>query len=182
MTSCSRRRCFNARGCRESEQRHNTRQQHWVHAQTASAALAHVSFSLKDSLRRKKASLITWQHVHVSSMNTYVSCSPSWSRPSRRLCIQRTPRHCIRAVASWSRHTGAAGVVALVALTAPDAALAAMHAEPANALSVPTWAVHVASVAEWLVAMDLLWRYGEATGRPAWKVCATSPRLCLALR
>jgi hypothetical protein len=51
----------------------------------------------------------------------------------------------------------------------PEAASAAIHVEPVNALSVPTWAVHVSSVAEWLLAMDLVWRYGDATGRPAWR-------------
>jgi len=29
--------------------------------------------------------------------------------------------------------------------------------------------IHVASVAEWLVAMDLVWRYADASGRPAWR-------------
>ncbi len=81
-----------------------------------------------------------------------------------------------------------------------DAAAAALHAEPANALSLPTWVIHVASgalarrahqqrsltaltwpgicarrharrnaVAEWVIAMDLVWKYGDATGRPEWK-------------
>lgn len=44
-----------------------------------------------------------------------------------------------------------------------------LGAEPANALSVPTWAIHVSSLVEWLVAMALVWRYAEVTGRPVWK-------------
>ncbi|KAL5828155.1 hypothetical protein ACOSQ4_019952 [Xanthoceras sorbifolium] len=33
--------------------------------------------------------------------------------------------------------------------------------EPANALSLPTWAIHVSSVVEWIAAMSLVWQYGE---------------------
>jgi hypothetical protein len=44
------------------------------------------------------------------------------------------------------------------------------HPEPANALSLPTWVIHVSSVAEWVVAMNLFWRLGEAKGGiPQWK-------------
>ncbi|CAN0908668.1 Ycf49-like protein [Linum grandiflorum] len=67
-------------------------------------------------------------------------------------------------------------------------------AEPANALSLPTWAVHVSSVVEWWVrfslysssvaifilsngffdfdrvtAMALVWQYGEKSGFETWK-------------
>ena len=38
------------------------------------------------------------------------------------------------------------------------------HPEPANALSLPTWAIHVSSVAEWVVAMNLFWRLGGVPG------------------
>lgn len=41
--------------------------------------------------------------------------------------------------------------------------------EPANALSVPTWVIHVSSLLEWLVAMGLVWRIGLASGNPRWK-------------
>ncbi|CAI9093852.1 OLC1v1029441C1 [Oldenlandia corymbosa var. corymbosa] len=41
--------------------------------------------------------------------------------------------------------------------------------EPANALSLPTWAVHVSSVVEWITAMVLVWQYGEKTGNESWK-------------
>ncbi|GMP80891.1 hypothetical protein CsSME_00035820 [Camellia sinensis var. sinensis] len=29
--------------------------------------------------------------------------------------------------------------------------------EPPNALSLPTWAIHVSSVVEWVMAMALVW-------------------------
>ncbi|XP_039056391.1 ycf49-like protein [Hibiscus syriacus] len=41
--------------------------------------------------------------------------------------------------------------------------------EPANALSLPTWAIHVSSVVEWITAMALVWEYGEKSGFESWK-------------
>ncbi len=41
--------------------------------------------------------------------------------------------------------------------------------EPANALSLPTWVIHVSSLLEWLVAMGLIWRIGLASGNERWK-------------
>lgn len=44
--------------------------------------------------------------------------------------------------------------------------------EPANALSLPTWVIHVSSVVEWITAMVLVWQYGDTKGRSAWKALA----------
>ena len=41
--------------------------------------------------------------------------------------------------------------------------------EPANALSLPTWVIHVSSLLEWLVAMGLVWRLGIASGNRTWQ-------------
>lgn len=41
--------------------------------------------------------------------------------------------------------------------------------EPPNALSLPTWAIHVSSVVEWIIAMALVWQYGEESGYESWK-------------
>ncbi|KAI3835453.1 hypothetical protein MKX03_034543 [Papaver bracteatum] len=41
--------------------------------------------------------------------------------------------------------------------------------EPQNALSLPTWAIHVSSVVEWITAMILVWQYGEKSGCESWK-------------
>ncbi|OUC15008.1 MAG: hypothetical protein B0A82_09085 [Alkalinema sp. CACIAM 70d] len=38
-----------------------------------------------------------------------------------------------------------------------------------NALSIPTWIIHVSSVIEWIAAIWLVWRYAEVMGYPAWK-------------
>ncbi|KAJ4953544.1 hypothetical protein NE237_030376 [Protea cynaroides] len=41
--------------------------------------------------------------------------------------------------------------------------------EPDNALSLPTWAIHVSSVVEWIIAMVLVWQYGDKPGNESWK-------------
>lgn len=37
-----------------------------------------------------------------------------------------------------------------------------------HALSIPTWMIHISSVIEWIVAIALIWRYGEMTGDRVW--------------
>lgn len=44
-----------------------------------------------------------------------------------------------------------------------------IHNEPANALSIPTWAIHFSSVIEYLFAMNLVWQFAESTNNPTWK-------------
>ena len=75
----------------------------------------------------------------------------------------------------------------------PEASALAVHVEPANALSLPTWAIHFSSVAEWVsvwgsicghlpgqgphcfpaptqvTAMVLMVYYADATGNKLWK-------------
>jgi hypothetical protein len=43
------------------------------------------------------------------------------------------------------------------------------HAEPSNALSIPTWAIHFSSIFEYLLAMHLVWKFAETTGNETWK-------------
>jgi len=43
------------------------------------------------------------------------------------------------------------------------------HVEPQNALSIPTWMVHVSSLQEWLIAMKLIWEHAATSGNPRWK-------------
>lgn len=45
----------------------------------------------------------------------------------------------------------------------------ATHAEPVNALSIPTWAIHFSSVYEFLFAMALIWQFAATTGNERWK-------------
>ncbi|CAI5946306.1 unnamed protein product [Closterium sp. NIES-64] len=53
--------------------------------------------------------------------------------------------------------------------------------EPSNALSLPTWIIHVASVVEWVVAMALVWQYGAAESRRAWRGLIAQPSLVVAM-
>ena len=45
----------------------------------------------------------------------------------------------------------------------------ALHAEPANALSIPTWLVHFSSVFEYLFAMGMMWQFATLTGNEKFK-------------
>ncbi|KAK4400531.1 Ycf49-like protein [Sesamum angolense] len=64
---------------------------------------------------------------------------------------------------------GAAGI-ALISLAGPaHAAESPVLSEPSNALSLPTWAIHISSVSEWVTAMALVWQYGEKSGYESWK-------------
>ncbi|MEO0825993.1 MAG: DUF2499 domain-containing protein, partial [Cyanobacteria bacterium J06642_9] len=38
-----------------------------------------------------------------------------------------------------------------------------------HALSIPTWIIHVASVAEWIAAIAFIWQYAVVCDRPAWR-------------
>jgi hypothetical protein len=37
-----------------------------------------------------------------------------------------------------------------------------------HVLSIPTWIIHASSVIEWVVAIWLIWSYGQATRDRAW--------------
>lgn len=38
-----------------------------------------------------------------------------------------------------------------------------------NALSIPTWVIHISSVVEWVAAIWLIWTYAEVIQTPAWR-------------
>lgn len=38
-----------------------------------------------------------------------------------------------------------------------------------HALSIPTWIIHISSVIEWIIAIWLIWTYGEVVNNPAWR-------------
>eukprot|EP01025_Chloroclados_australasicus_P004036 TRINITY_DN10970_c0_g1_i1.p1 TRINITY_DN10970_c0_g1~~TRINITY_DN10970_c0_g1_i1.p1 ORF type:complete len:182 (-),score=5.56 TRINITY_DN10970_c0_g1_i1:532-1077(-) len=61
--------------------------------------------------------------------------------------------------------------VSILANTPVHVSLASVltEVEPANALSLPTWIIHVSSVAEWVIAMGLVWQFAEVTGQQRWK-------------
>ena len=63
---------------------------------------------------------------------------------------------------------GALPILVLLAV-ATTSSQSFLHPEPANALSLPTWAVHSSSLLEWLLAMKLIWEHAETSGNPRWK-------------
>lgn len=63
-------------------------------------------------------------------------------------------------------------VVSTLAVSAGASAIAGdgiLASEPSNALSLPTWAVHVSSVTEWALAMKYVAGHAERTGNAKWK-------------
>lgn len=38
-----------------------------------------------------------------------------------------------------------------------------------NALSWPTWVIHISSIVEWALAIWLIWRYSEVSGERSWR-------------
>uniref|UniRef100_A0A7N0SYX8 Ycf49-like protein n=1 Tax=Kalanchoe fedtschenkoi TaxID=63787 RepID=A0A7N0SYX8_KALFE len=107
-------------------------------------------------------------------MASIVSSSPSTSFSS----ANRTFKSVVCNISSAPRAAtvGIAAFVGLAPLTLARPALAAeisllgsQLTEPANALSLPTWAIHVSSVAEWVIAMALVWQYAEKSGYESWK-------------
>ena len=58
-----------------------------------------------------------------------------------------------------------------MALGAQTAGLGPALHEPSNALSVPTWAVHVSSVTEWAVAMRLIRAHADVSGNKNGETC-----------
>ncbi|KAL8101224.1 uncharacterized protein LOC141682542 [Apium graveolens] len=94
--------------------------------------------------------------------------------------IKPTPTHCIASsnktqfpiifnIKNAKTSALIATGLALTALVGPATAGELALTEPTNALSLPTWAIHVSSVAEWVIAMALVWQYGEESGYESWK-------------
>lgn len=59
--------------------------------------------------------------------------------------------------------------ILLLAIPALHSFLGSAHIEPTNALSLPTWIIHISSLIEWLVAMGLAWRYADISSNQKWK-------------
>lgn len=123
-------------------------------------------------------------------MSHYSACSRSAVPAAPRMLPQRLCRNVIAAFRSATSSTtsaahGLAVLPAVLAMTGlsiahPAAASAlTIHTEPANALSLPTWAIHVSSVMEWVAAMALMWKYAEVSGNPHWKGMTWGMMPCL---
>ena len=75
--------------------------------------------------------------------------------------------------------TCAVGTIAIGSSANAVLGATTLAGEPSNALSLPTWAVHVSSVTEWALAMKYVAVHAERTGNPAWRnlTLAMSPFL-----
>ena len=79
----------------------------------------------------------------------------SMRRCHRRSAIVAAQRRPFSTAVPGTAAAASAGVLA--ALLAADPALAvSLHQEPSNALSLPTWAIHISSVVEWCAQGDAL--------------------------
>lgn len=136
-------------------------------ANLAMATVCSLQFPKPFGLRNaKQTSSTSFPHTHANPQN------PS-SKVGQSLTLE-TPGSCV-----FSNSTAISALVgAGFALTLVGPAFAADLplvgstmglSEPVNALSLPTWAVHVSSVAEWATAMVLVWQYGEKSGYESWK-------------
>jgi len=85
--------------------------------------------------------------------------------------------HSLSSFPAWKTGTIVVAVAVLTS-TCPAGAFE-IHTEPANALSLPTWAVHTSSVIEWATAMGLMWQYAEVTGNQKWKGMTWGMMPCL---
>lgn len=84
---------------------------------------------------------------------------------NRRLLISRPSNrsHNLCSFFSWEAHVPfLAGIGNLP--SEAIASLSFLHAEPENALSLPTWAIHFSSVFEWIFAM------GECPPVSSWRI------------
>ncbi|MEO0408212.1 MAG: DUF2499 domain-containing protein [Cyanobacteria bacterium P01_A01_bin.135] len=43
-----------------------------------------------------------------------------------------------------------------------------------HALSIPTWVIHISSVLEWMVAIFVIWQYGEVSGDRSWRALSAA--------
>ncbi|KAL2543891.1 hypothetical protein Fot_13124 [Forsythia ovata] len=102
------------------------------------------------------------KQTHLSSPNSHAFAAKETIARHIKFSIFQNPR-------TITVLFGAAGI-ALTTIVGPAAATESpLFNEPANALSLPTWAIHVSSVVEWITAMALVWQYGEKSGYESWK-------------
>ena len=69
----------------------------------------------------------------------------------------------------WEAHTGFLAGIGDLSTATVESLPWVTHAEPVNGLTIPTWAIHFSSVIEYLIAMDLVWKYSEVTNNEKWK-------------
>lgn len=101
-----------------------------------------------------------------SSVSSVGSALLGWSATATTTTLALVATAGAAAVGSGAE---AAETVAASAPSIADVAAFFRHTEPGNALSLPTWVIHVSSLIEWLVAMGLIWEYADASGNKKYK-------------
>jgi len=72
-------------------------------------------------------------------------------------------------VIGWEAHTGFLAGIGDLSPATVESLPWVNHEEPINGLTIPTWFIHFSSVIEYLIAMDLVWKYAEVTNNEKWK-------------
>jgi Protein of unknown function (DUF2499) len=98
---------------------------------SACVAFAHVA----DRRRLRSVALQRTRHHHRQGYRTHARSPDVSARQHLELAASATT------------------AALLAVLAAEPARGVTLHAEPSNALSLPTWAIHVSSVAEWCAAV-----------------------------
>ena len=86
--------------------------------------------------------------------------------PSRESAANDAPTTTPSPTSPTGRPAAQAAATALFFLAAAAPAAHAFTPEPANALSLPTWAIHVSSVLEWCAAMGLFVKLAAVRKEP----------------
>lgn len=133
-------------------------------------ATVSVSYSLPASLTYRPSARLPQlaRPINAAASLAFLSSSFSPPPPSKMaLSISLAAVGFLATTALASHAVSAAEIEAGKSVV--DEALALTAQEPKNALSLPTWTIHVASVVEWVAAMALVWKYGDTPRNAAWK-------------
>jgi len=69
----------------------------------------------------------------------------------------------------WEAHSGFMAGIGDLSTATVESLPWVTHTEPINGLTIPTWIIHFSSVIEYVIAMDLIWKYAEVTKNEKWK-------------
>ncbi|XP_064948863.1 uncharacterized protein LOC135598657 [Musa acuminata AAA Group] len=137
-------------------------------SQTEAAMATAMSIAYHKPPSSSSSSSSPWSSSLIPAPRGGSSSASSAASPTRREERRNLPTAAAALVAGGTAALAMAASAQALPVDAPVLALAALQ-EPENALSLPTWAIHVSSVIEWVIAMVLVWQYGEKSGFQTWK-------------
>ncbi|CAL9779259.1 unnamed protein product [Musa acuminata subsp. burmannicoides] len=127
-----------------------------------------IAYHKPPSSSSSSSSSSPWSSSLIPAPRGGSSSASSAASPTGREERRNLPTAAAALVAGGTAALAMAASAQALPVDAPVLALAALR-EPENALSLPTWAIHVSSVIEWVIAMVLVWQYGEKSGFQTWK-------------